>query len=65
MAVKAMKRGAYDFITKPFDHEALVLRIEKALERNSLLKENIRLQQIMRWYEIKANPFLKQPDAKK
>jgi DNA-binding NtrC family response regulator len=46
MAVEAMKRGAYDFITKPFDHEALVLRIEKALERSSLLRENIRLQQV-------------------
>ena len=46
MAVEAMKRGAYDFITKPFDHEALVIRIEKALERSSLLKENLRLQQV-------------------
>jgi DNA-binding NtrC family response regulator len=43
-AVEAMKNGAYDFITKPFDHDALVLRIEKALERSNLLKENIRLQ---------------------
>jgi DNA-binding NtrC family response regulator len=39
-----MKSGAYDFIVKPFDHDALVLRLEKALERNSLLKENLRLQ---------------------
>ncbi len=44
MAVEAMKRGAYDFITKPFDHEALVMRLEKALERSRLLKENLRLQ---------------------
>jgi len=44
MAVEAMKSGAYDFITKPFDHDALVLRLEKALERSSLLMENIRLQ---------------------
>ncbi|MEA3438163.1 MAG: sigma-54 dependent transcriptional regulator [Thermodesulfobacteriota bacterium] len=43
-AVEAMKSGAYDYITKPFDHDALVLRLEKALERNSLLMENIRLQ---------------------
>jgi DNA-binding NtrC family response regulator len=43
-AVEAMKRGAYDFITKPFDHDALVLRLEKALERSSLLAENHRLQ---------------------
>ena len=43
-AVQAMRDGAYDFVTKPFDHEALVVRLEKALERSSLLKENIRLQ---------------------
>jgi len=43
-AVEAMKHGAYDFITKPFDHEALVVRLEKALERSSLLKENLRLK---------------------
>ncbi len=44
MAVEAMKRGAYDFITKPFEHEALVLRLEKALERSQLLRENLQLQ---------------------
>jgi DNA-binding NtrC family response regulator len=44
-AVAAMKSGAYDFITKPFEHDALLLRLEKALERSTLLKENQRLQQ--------------------
>ena len=44
-AVQAMRDGAHDFVTKPFDHESLVVRLEKALERSSLLKENIRLQQ--------------------
>jgi len=44
-AVAAMKSGAYDFITKPFEHDALLLRLEKALERSSLLKENQRLHQ--------------------
>jgi len=43
MAVKAMKSGAYDFITKPFEHDTLVVRLEKALERTRLLNENIRL----------------------
>ncbi|MCB2144836.1 MAG: sigma-54 dependent transcriptional regulator [Deltaproteobacteria bacterium] len=43
MAVEAMKRGAYDFVTKPFDHDALVMRLDKAFERSSLLKENLRL----------------------
>jgi DNA-binding NtrC family response regulator len=44
VAVEAMKNGAYDFITKPFDHDALVLRLEKAFERSTLLRENLRLQ---------------------
>jgi DNA-binding NtrC family response regulator len=47
-AVQAIKKGAYDFITKPFDHDALVLRLEKAIERSNLLKENQRLQQACR-----------------
>lgn len=43
-AVKAMQHGAYDFITKPFDLDALVIRLEKALERSTLIKENERLK---------------------
>ncbi len=44
MAVEAIRAGAYDFITKPFEHETLVLRLEKALERQRLIQENQRLQ---------------------
>ncbi len=44
-AVNAMRSGAYDFITKPFEHDALVLRLDKALERSGLIQENRRLQQ--------------------
>jgi PAS domain S-box-containing protein len=39
-AIEAMKLGAYDYVTKPFSLEALRMRVEKALERKTLLKEN-------------------------
>ena len=42
-AVEAMRNGAYDFIAKPFDHETILVRLEKALERSSLIQENYRL----------------------
>jgi len=35
-AVQAMKQGAYDFITKPFDLDHIALIVEKALERERL-----------------------------
>ena len=44
-AVEAIKLGAYDFITKPFDRELLRRTISKALERTRLLRENYSLKQ--------------------
>src|SRR5512147_707245 len=38
-AVEAMRRGAYDYLTKPFKGEELLLRVEKALEKRRLLGE--------------------------
>jgi two-component system NtrC family response regulator len=40
MAVNAMKKNAYDYITKPFRNEELKLTIKKALEKYRLVKEN-------------------------
>ena len=40
MAVDAMKKNAYDYITKPFRNEELKLTIKKALEKYRLVKEN-------------------------
>ena len=39
-AVQAMKLGAYDYITKPFDLDRLEMVIEKAYQRGSLQREN-------------------------
>jgi DNA-binding NtrC family response regulator len=44
LAVKSIKKGAYDFITKPFDREELIHLLRKALERSQLLRENLNLQ---------------------
>ncbi len=43
-AVEAMKRGAYDYVTKPFKLEEMRLTIEKALERKRLQDENVALK---------------------
>jgi DNA-binding NtrC family response regulator len=38
-AVQAMRLGAYDYITKPIDYEALLLAVHRATERQSLIDE--------------------------
>jgi DNA-binding NtrC family response regulator len=43
-AVEAMKIGAYDYLTKPFQMEELVTVIEKAYEKKKLLNENLLLR---------------------
>ncbi len=43
-AVEAMKKGAFDYLTKPLEKDVIVLTVKKATERMELLKENIRLQ---------------------
>lgn len=55
VAVQAIRAGAYDFVTKPFDHEALVLTLSKALERSRLLRENLKLQRCAREGEAFQN----------
>lgn len=43
-AVEAVRKGAFDYLTKPIDKDTLLLIIRRAVERASLLKENIHLQ---------------------
>lgn len=44
MAVQAMRDGAYDFIEKPFASERLIETVRRALERRTLMLENLALR---------------------
>jgi two-component system response regulator AtoC len=44
LAIEAMKAGAYDYVSKPFKQDEVLLALRKAEERESLRKENARLR---------------------
>jgi len=44
IAVESIKKGAYDFIAKPFDHDELIHILKKALEHSRLVRENLNLR---------------------
>ena len=50
-AVEAMKQGAYDFITKPFRNEEILVILAKAEEHARLLAENKELKERVASYE--------------
>ena len=45
LALEAMKRGAYDYVSKPFSADEVVLVLKKAEERERLRRENAALKQ--------------------
>lgn len=47
-AVEAMKEGAFDYITKPFNFEKLKIQVAKAAEKSALVAENVFLRQQLR-----------------
>ncbi len=47
-AVVAMRAGAFNYLTKPFNNDELVMNSRKAVEHYSLLKENRRLRDEVR-----------------
>ena len=47
MAVTAIKHGAYDFLTKPFGVDDLLLAVEHGLEHRRLIQEQRRLREVV------------------
>ena len=52
MAVEAMKKGAYDYILKPFKVDAVMRVVERGLERQRLQAENIQLREALTIYRV-------------
>jgi two-component system response regulator AtoC len=48
VAIEAMKRGAYDYLSKPFEADEVVLLLRKAEERERLFRENLSLRKQIR-----------------
>ncbi len=52
-AVEAMKQGAVDYISKPFNHDEMILTVKRILEKSSVEKQNTLLQnEIARHYPV-------------
>src|SRR5207248_7220819 len=58
VAVEAMKRGAYDYIAKPFKPDEVILVLRKAEERERLYRENQSLRRALEAREPQAAPGL-------
>ncbi len=43
-AIECMKQGAFDYITKPFKNDEVMLAVQKAIEQRTLLRENKNLK---------------------
>jgi signal transduction histidine kinase len=58
LAVQAIKQGAYDFITKPFDADTLLLTVEQGMEKRQLSLQARRLEAL----EVEARELARQKD---
>src|SRR5580704_1259517 len=51
-AIDAMKRGAYDYILKPFKVEEVIRVVQRGLEKQRLAAENLRLREALSLYKV-------------
>jgi response regulator RpfG family c-di-GMP phosphodiesterase len=51
-AIDAMKRGAYDYILKPFKVEEVIHVVQRGLEKQRLSAENMRLREALSLYKV-------------
>jgi response regulator RpfG family c-di-GMP phosphodiesterase len=51
-AIQAMKRGAYDYILKPFKIEEVIHIVQRGLDKQRLQAENVRLREALSMYRV-------------
>ena len=51
-AIDAMKRGAYDYVLKPFKIEEVIHIIQRGIDRQRLVAENMRLKETVSLYSV-------------
>ncbi len=51
-AIEAMKKGAYDYLLKPFKVEEVIHVVQRGLERQRLQAENLRLREALSLYRV-------------
>jgi DNA-binding NtrC family response regulator len=61
-AVEAMKYGAYDYVTKPFQLDRLEVLVERAIQHQTLARENVSLKSKLKTLS-KNNPILGESQA--
>ena len=64
LAVDSIRKGAYDFLTKPLDNTRLLITLKKAMEYHLLVRENRDLQRLIKGKDsfcgmIGASPAMK------
>jgi DNA-binding NtrC family response regulator len=61
MAVEAGKRGAFNFLSKPFENEKLLADVKVAVERKQQNEENVTLRRALETMSGAASPIFRSP----
>jgi len=64
-AVESMKQGAFDYVTKPFKVDELLLTVQRALEYNAAIVENVQLKAQMESRYRFENIIAESPDMRR
>jgi len=64
-AVEAMQKGAYHYLTKPFDGRELLMQVEKCLREQALSREIERLRKLVKGTYAFENIIGRSPQMKK